>query len=137
MFIKKRAKGNNRLTLLPQLGLALLDRAKGHITNGGSGNLVQACSAAKNGDDVQILCAGVVSAVHHGADGERERGAELGAGGDTTALLLLAGCCRGHLGEDAVQHLCKLIPLNGRLQRVPPRLTRVMPAAARRPRSSR
>lgn len=90
-----------KLTLLPQLGLALLDGAQSHVTDGSSGNLVQASSTAKNGDDVQVLGAGVVGAVHHGAHGKCERSAELGAGGDTTALLLLAGCCRGHLGEDA------------------------------------
>ncbi len=108
--MRKRRFGNQKLTLLPQLGLALLDGAKSHVADGGSRNLVQAGTTAKNGDDVQVLSAGVISAVHHGADGKRERGAELGAGGDTTALLLLAGCCRGHLGEDAVTSQAPAVP---------------------------
>ncbi len=98
----KQTSWRNELTLLPQLGLALLDGAQRHVADGGGRNLVQAGSTAKNGDDVQVLSAGVVGAVHHGADGKCEGRAELGAGGDTTALLLLAGCCRGHLGEDAL-----------------------------------
>ena len=70
-------------TLLPELGLTLLDGGHHHVAGGGSGQPVEAGTDALDGDDVQVLGTGVVGAVDHGADGQTEGNPELSTSGST------------------------------------------------------
>lgn len=73
--------------LLPELGLSLLDRRHDHVADAARGHAVEARAGALNRDDVQVPGAGVVGAVHDGADGETEGHLELAAGGTATGVL--------------------------------------------------
>ena len=78
---------NRRHHLLTQLGLALLHGGHHHVTHSRARNLVEATLDALDGDDVQVLGARVVGAVHHGAHAQTEGRAELVAHRTTTATL--------------------------------------------------
>ena len=54
----------HRRTLLPELGLALLDGGHDHVTDTTSRQSVQAGTDTLDGDDVQVAGTGVVCAVH-------------------------------------------------------------------------
>ena len=56
--------------LLPELRLSLLDCGEDHISETSLRKAVQASTPAGHSDDVQVLGATVVGAVHHGSDGE-------------------------------------------------------------------
>jgi hypothetical protein len=73
------------LTLLTQLRLALLDGRHHHVADGRTGNLIEATLDALNGDDVQVLGASVVSAVHDGAHRKTKGRAEFVAHGTAAA----------------------------------------------------
>ena len=68
-------------TLLPELWLSLLDRAKDHVAGSGSGQTVKTRSSAVRLDDEERLGAAVVRAVEHGARGQTEGHAVLVTGG--------------------------------------------------------
>ena len=71
--------------LFTQFGLALLDGRHHHVAHRRARHLIQAALDALDGDDVQVLRAGVVRAVHHRAHGARDGHLVLGAGvGATT-----------------------------------------------------
>ena len=55
--------------LLPQLRLTLPHGAHAHVSGPGLGQAVQPAADVAYGDDVQVLRAGVVGAVHDGRDG--------------------------------------------------------------------
>lgn len=71
---------NGRGDLLPELGLTLLNSGHDHVADGSSGQAVEASHAVLDGDDVQVLGAGVVSAVDDSADGKTDGDGELGTG---------------------------------------------------------
>ena len=50
--------------LLSELGLTLLDGGKEHVTDGTGGESVELSSSHAGGNHEQVLCAGVVTAVH-------------------------------------------------------------------------
>ena len=55
-----------------------------------------------NGDDVQVLSTGVVSAVDDGTDGEGEGDAELGSGGSSAARHCSGSLCMRRLSNPSV-----------------------------------
>jgi len=65
--------------LLAELRLALLHRAHHHIAEGGGRKTIEPSVVALDGDDVQVLGASVVSAVHDGTHGESDGHAEAAA----------------------------------------------------------
>ncbi len=73
-----------RLTLLSQLGLSLLDSGHDHVTDTTSGQLVKTTVNSLDGDDVQVLGARVIGAVHDGTDGQTQGHAELVSGSSST-----------------------------------------------------
>jgi hypothetical protein len=82
------AKDGSKRTLLPELGLTLLDGGHHHVAGGGGGQPVEAGTDALDGDDVKVLGTGVVGAVHHGADGQTEGNPELSTSGSTRSYTL-------------------------------------------------
>ncbi len=64
-------------TLLPQVGLSLLDAGHDHIARASGRQPVQPRAPADDGDAVEVLRAGVVGAVHHRGHWETQRHAEL------------------------------------------------------------
>lgn len=58
--------------LLSELGLTLLDRNHHHITDGGTGKTVKSGTNALDGNNVQVLTAGVVSTVDEGSNSQTE-----------------------------------------------------------------
>merc|ERR1719350_2012330 len=62
---------------LAELWLALLDGGQDHVTGRGGRQTVQATADTADGDDVQILGAGVVGAVDDGAHGQTQGNTEL------------------------------------------------------------
>jgi hypothetical protein len=58
-----------QLTLLSEVGLSLLDGCENHITSSGGWETIQARTASCDSDDVQVLTAAVVAAIHDGTDG--------------------------------------------------------------------
>ena len=54
---------------------------------------IQKLKHTGNGDDVQVLSTGVVSAVDDGTDGEGEGDAELGSGGSSAARHCSGSLC--------------------------------------------
>ena len=75
-MFKRVVKGLIR-TLLPQLGLTLLDGRDDHVANTSVRQPVEVRAEAVRLDDEQRLRAAVVRAVQHGADGQTEGEAEL------------------------------------------------------------
>lgn len=71
------ADDNGRHHLLAEFGLALLNASHHHVANTTRREAVEASVVAAHRNDVEILCAGVVRAVHHGAHGHGQRDAEL------------------------------------------------------------
>jgi len=63
--------------LLPEIGLPLLDGGHDHVADAGGRQAVEPTLDALDGDDVQVLGAGVVRAVHSRCHGETQRHAEL------------------------------------------------------------
>ena len=72
---------NTRLTLLPQLWLSLLHRAKNHVASGRSGQTVQAGTSAIGLNDEEGLGTAVVCTVKDGTGRQTEGHAELVTGG--------------------------------------------------------
>ena len=70
---------SNQVTLFSEFRLSLLDGSHHHVSNCSSWHSVQATLDALHRDDVQVLCACVVSAVHDGTHGQTEGHAELGS----------------------------------------------------------
>lgn len=70
-------------TLLPELGLTLLDGGHHHVARGSGGETVEAGTNTLDGNDVKVLGSSVISAVHHGADGQTEGNPELSTSGST------------------------------------------------------
>jgi hypothetical protein len=76
-FRIEKKKTKQRLTFLPQVGLALLDRADDHVADASGRQTVESGSEALDGDDVQVLSARVVGAVDCGRHWQTERNSEL------------------------------------------------------------
>ena len=74
------------LTLLPQLGLSLLDRRNNHVTDTGVGETVQVRASAVRLDNEERLGAAVVGAVEDGTGGETHGHPELVARGTCACL---------------------------------------------------
>ena len=55
---------DSRHDLLPELGLTLLDRGKEHVTDRAGRETIELGSSHAVGNHEQVLCAGVVTAVH-------------------------------------------------------------------------
>ena len=72
-------------TLLAKLGLALLASRHHHVADSRARHLIQATLDALHGDNVQVLCARIVSAVHDRANAQTEGRAELVTHGTTAA----------------------------------------------------
>lgn len=87
------ADDDGRSDLLPELRLALLDGGQDHVADAGGGQAIETALDLGDGDDVQVLGAGVVRAVHDGAHGQTEGHAELAAA-RATASALRHGCWR-------------------------------------------
>ena len=75
-MFKRGVKGLIR-TLLPQLGLTLLDGRDDHVANTSVRQPVEVRAEAVRLDDEQRLRTAVIRAVQHGADGQTEGEAEL------------------------------------------------------------
>jgi hypothetical protein len=65
---------------LTELGLSLLNSGQDHIADTGGRQTIQAPFNTADRDDIQVLSAGVVCAVHNGTNRETEGHAELAAG---------------------------------------------------------
>jgi hypothetical protein len=63
--------------LLPEVGLPLLDGGHDHVANAGGREAIEAALDALDGDDVEVLGAGVVRAVHRRGHWQTQRHAEL------------------------------------------------------------
>ena len=63
--------------LLPEIGLPLLDGGHDHVADAGGREAVEAALDALDGDDVQVLGACVVRAVHRRRHRQTQRHAEL------------------------------------------------------------
>jgi hypothetical protein len=63
--------------LLPEVGLTLLDGGHDHVADAGGRQAVEPTLDALDGDDVEVLGACIVRAVHGRCDGETQRHAEL------------------------------------------------------------
>ena len=87
MLPRRRYQATKLLrTLLSQIGLSFLDAGHDHVTATSSGQLVEASTPATDGDDIQVLCASVVSTVHHSSHGQTHGHAELVTAGSTFFL---------------------------------------------------
>lgn len=60
------ADNDGRVDLLPELRLSLLDCGHHHVADTASGQPVEAGTDTLDGDDVEVACARVVTAVHDG-----------------------------------------------------------------------
>jgi hypothetical protein len=69
-----------QLTLLSQFGLTLLDRADKHVTTTSGRESVKTTLNVADSNDVQVLGARVISAVHNSTNGETEGHTVLCAG---------------------------------------------------------
>ena len=76
----------------------LLDGAEHHVSATAGRQPVEPAPDPVHGDDVQVLGAGVVGAVHHGAHGAGQRDAELGSRRSSASPLRHAGFCN-HGGQ--------------------------------------
>ena len=63
--------------LLPEVGLPLLDGGHDHVADAGGRQAVEPALDALDGDDVEVLGARVVGAVHRRRHGQTQRHAEL------------------------------------------------------------
>jgi len=72
-------------TLLAELRLALLDGSDDHVTNASSRETVEGATVTLDGNDVEVLSTGVVSAVDDCTGGETKSNAELVTTSTTTA----------------------------------------------------
>ena len=76
--------------LFPQLRLSLLDGAHHKVARRSSGEPVKTSLDVRDGDNVEVLCARVIGAVHERGDGETERHLVFVAGGGSASTF------RGH-----------------------------------------
>jgi len=99
--------------LLPEVGLTLLDGGHDHVTDAGGRQAVEPTLDALDGDDVEVLGACVVRAVHGRCDGETQRHAELVPRRPSPPALRHGGGSSGGGGslidDDAWEMLCSAL----------------------------